>query len=214
MKKLLTLVAILFLNIAYAQKAEDLFKESDTRITWLGVDFSHVKLIGDFSQFGGAGEKSSAQVKRVYFPSWNMLILDERDKYDVGGMIRKDNIVYDIDMMMLHNAKAPVEEMETYNEPSYTADDIKKFVKEYKIDKKDGIGILFVAESLNKARTEAWFHFVAMNLNNNEILVHERLRGEPAGIGLRNYWAGAINDVIKEISKNKYKAWKNQYAKK
>jgi hypothetical protein len=212
MKKLLGLVPLLFLNIAIAQKADDLFKASDTRLTWLGVDFSHVKLIGDFSQFGGAGEKSASQVKKVYFPAWNMIVLDEREKYDVAGMLRKDNIVYDIDMMMLHNAKAPVEEMETYNEPSYSKDDIKKFVHEYKIEKKDGIGILFVAECLNKARTEAWYHFVAIDMNNNEILVHDRIRGEPKGMGLRNYWAGSINDVIKKIEKDRYKEWKSQYA--
>lgn len=212
MKKLLTLISLLVLNVTYGQKASDLFKESDTKVVWLGVDYSHVKLIGDFSQFGGAGEKSSSQIKKIYFPAWNRIILDERDKYDIAAMIRKDNLIYDIDMMMLHNAKAPVDEMETYNEPSYGKEDIKKFVKEYNIEKKDGIGVLFVAECLNKSRTEAWFHFVAMDLRNKEILVHDRVRGEPSGIGLRNYWAGAIHDVIKDISRNRYKSWKAEYA--
>ena len=211
MKKLLALIPVLFLNAGFAQKAENLFG-GDSKIYWLGVDFSHVKLIGDFSQFGGAGEKSAAQVKRIYFPAWNMLILDEREKYDVARMIRKDRVIYDIDMVMLVNATTPVDELESYNEASYSKDDIKKFVKGYKSEKQDGIGILFLAESLNKARTEAWFHFVAINLSNNEVLVHDRIRGEPGGIGLRNYWAGAIHEVIKEIEKTRYKDWKSEYA--
>jgi hypothetical protein len=215
MRKSILFIFICLLSIAsYAQTAEDLFTASDTKVSWLGIDFSNVKLIGDFSQFHGAGEKNASQIKNTYFPAWNMLILNEREKYDVAGMLRKDKVIYDIDMIMDINKDAPLEEMETYNAPTYSKEDIEKFVKKYKTMGKEGIGIVFVAESLNKANTEAWFHFVAINLTNNKVLVHDRIRGEPSGIGLRNYWAGAVRDVIKEISKSRYRDWKSDYAKK
>lgn len=212
MKKILLFLAFLSAFPAFAQNASDLFKPTETKYYWLGIDYSHVKLIGDFSQFANAGEKSSAEIKHKYFPAWNNLVLDERDKYDVRGMLRKDYITYDTDMMMDVNASAPVEELEAQNPVVYTRDDIQKFVKQYKPKSNDGIGIAFIAESLNKASTEAYYHFVAINLSNNTILIHDRLRGEPAGIGLRNYWAGSVYDVIKDIRNNRYKQWKSKYS--
>jgi hypothetical protein len=214
MKTLLFIIALLLVNTAYTQTAEDLFTSGSTRVSWLGIDFSHVKLIGQFSQFAGAGEKSASQIKSAYFPGWNNLIPDEREKYDIAGMLRKDHVYYDLDMIMNINAKTPVEELETHNAPQYTREDIEKFVGSYDTGPKEGIGVLFVAEVLNKASTEAWFHFVAINMRTKEVLVHDRLKGEPSGVGIRNYWAGAIHDVIVQISKNRYKDWKSQYARK
>ena len=199
--------------LANAQTAEDLFKASDTKIYWLGIDFSHVQLVGDFSQFNSAGEKSSVEVKNKYFPAWNEIVLNEAKKYDVKGMLRKENMVYDIDMIADVNSKAAVEELEVNNPVQYTREEVEKFVKRYKPASKDGIGIVFVAESLNKRELEAWYHFVAIDLSNNQVLVYDRLKGKPAGIGLRNYWANTIYDVIKEIKGDRYKEWKNKYTK-
>lgn len=212
MKILLSLIALLLAGASFAQKVEDLFVSGNTKVSWLGIDFSHVKLIGQFAQFGSAGEKNATQIKSVYFPGWNNLIPDEREKYDVAGMLRKDKVFYDLDMITAINANAPTEELETHNAPQYSREDIEKFVSSYNTAGKEGIGVLFVAEALNKASTEAWFHFVAINMTTKEILIHDRLRGEPSGIGIRNYWAGAIHDVITQISKNRYRDWKSQFA--
>lgn len=214
MKKILFLSICCFSIIARGQSAEDLFRTTDTKLYWLGIDFSNVKLIGDFSQFLGAGEKSASQIKKTYFPAWNELILNERQKYDVPGMLRKDDIIYDIDMITQLNTTAPLEEMEVDNDPNYTKADMERFVAKYNTAGKNGIGILLVAEVLNKNNAEAWFHFVALNLADKKILVHDRLRGIPAGIGLRNYWAGAIHDVLREIADTRYKTWKANYARK
>jgi hypothetical protein len=213
MKKLLTLLFIFFTIHAFCQQASDIFKNTDIKYYWLGIDYSHVKLIGDFSQFGNAGEKSSSEVKNKYFPSWNNIVLDEREKYDVKGMLRKDYITYETDMMTEINSNTPVEELEAANAVVYTRDDIEKFVKTYNPKIKAGIGIAFIAESLNKAETEAWYHFVAIDLSTNKILIYDRLKGKPGGIGLRNYWAGSIYDVIKDIKNIKYKEWKSKYGK-
>ncbi|MBK5283830.1 MAG: hypothetical protein JJE25_00370 [Bacteroidia bacterium] len=199
----------------YAQKAEDLFTSNDVKISWMGVDFSHIKLIGSFSQVQGVGEQSPSQVKNTYFLSWNQLIVNEQKKYNLREMIRKENLFYDIDMIMGINAKTPLEDMESasYNTPDYKIEDIAKFVSGYNTEGKSGIGILFLAESFNKAAEEAFVHFVALNLSTKEILIHQRIKGKPRGFGLRNYWAGAIYSVIKEI-RGYYKEWKAQYSKK
>jgi hypothetical protein len=199
--------------IAKSQSAEDLFRASDTKITWLGIDFSHVQLVGDFSQFNNAGEKSSIDLKTKYFPGWNEIVLNEAKKYDVKGMLRKENLIYDIDMIADINAKTAVEELETSNPVEYKREDIEKFVKRYSSKSKDGIGIVLVAETLNKRELEGWYHFVALDLSSNKVLVYDRIKGKPAGIGLRNYWANTIYDVIKEIKGDRYKEWKNKYSR-
>ncbi len=196
----------------FAQTARDLFRESNVKISWLGIDFSHVKLIGDFSEFAGAGERSTAQIRDKYFPQWNYLVLAEQSKYDIKGMLRKGDIYYDIDMINELNSRAPLENMEAHNNPNYKPEDIERFIKEYNLEGKEGIGIVFIAECLNKFANEAYIHFVAIDMTTMSILIHERIRGVPRGIGLRNFWAGAVYNVIKDIRSKYYNIWRKRYS--
>ena len=53
MKSLLVLILFSFVHFqSKAQELKELFTKSETQVHWLGIDFSHVKLIGDFKQFG------------------------------------------------------------------------------------------------------------------------------------------------------------------
>lgn len=197
-----------------AQTVADLFTKSETEIYWLGIDFSHVKLIGDFSQFGESGSVGVITIRNKYFPGWNELVLNESTKYDVAGMFRKPEMKLDTDGITTINSNASVESMEEDAEPNYKKEDIQGFVKKYDFGVKAGIGVLFVAESLNKNRESGKYHFVALNLATNEILLHEVFEGKAGGFGLRNYWAHSYYDVIVEIRDSKYKAWKKQYVSK
>jgi hypothetical protein len=213
MKKIfLSILSLLFVNqLLVAQTASDFFTPS--RIRYMGIDYSHVKLIGDFSEFMGAGEATEQTMRKIYFPGWNTLFQEEPDKYNVKSMIKKGDVVYDFDMVNSLNAKSSTEPMEATKTPVYTKEDIQKFIRNYGTMQREGIAVLFIAESLNKTANEAYFHFVAFRLADNEILIHERLRGEPKGAGLRNYWAGAIYDIMEDIKKNRYNNWKSKYAK-
>ena len=215
MKKLLLMCLLLICIVsAKAQTVQDLFHPGEVKISWLGVDFSHVKLIGNFAEFFEAGDKSTWQIRDIYFPSWNRIILEESAKYDIRGMLRTYDIYYDIDMIMDLNARAPLEEMESYNTPKFTGEDIESFVRDYNLEGKEGIGVLFIAECLNKSAMEAYFHFVAINMVTGEVLLHERLRGEPKGFGLRNYWANSMYRIIKDIQYYYYGSWKSKIAEK
>ena len=210
MKKILLIIimGVVIFQKAFSQTSEDLFYPSDVEIFWMGIDFSHVKLIGEFSHFNGAGEKSARQIKKDYFPAWNKLILNEREKYDLEGMMRKDQIIYNIDGVMAINEQADLEEMEVYNPPRYKEEDIQKFIEGYDLSNEKGIGLFLIAECLDKSAKEAYFYFVAISMPSKEILVLQRLRGEPSGFGVRNYWAGAIFHIFDEIKKSHYSSWK------
>ncbi|MDB5272096.1 MAG: hypothetical protein JWO58_463 [Chitinophagaceae bacterium] len=209
-KKIWLLLFMCLTSQGFAQTARDIFTTSDYEFTWLGIDYSQVKLIGDFSQFSGAGGVSPYSMKSRYFPAWNNLVINERSKYNIQGALRKSNLQYDISEVTVKNAEAALENMEVYNAPNYNQQKIQEMVNGYSFVGKKGVGILFVAECLNKASEEAYYHVVLINMMTKEILVYERIRSTPAGIGLRNYWAGSIYSVIKTIDKN-YKSWKARY---
>ncbi len=211
-KKLITLLFLFVCITGYTQTAKDLFVPSEVRISWLGIDFSHIKLIGEFSEIGGAGEKSVADVRSNLFPSWNRIVINEPKKYDIKGMLRKDSIIYDLDMIMEKNSKTPLETLEGTSTPNYSDADIAKFVKEYNTEGKTGISIIMIAESFSKPAEEAFIHFVAFNPVTKEVLIHERLREKPQGFGVRNYWARTIYNAMETIRKSYYKTWKEKYA--
>jgi len=193
---------------ATSQTLQDLFGESDVTITYLGIDFSHVRLIGNFAEFLEAGEKNVMEIRNSYFPRWNRVVLDEREKYDLAGMLRKYDIYYDIDMISALNQQTPLDELESYNPVRYSEADIREFVSQYDLAGKEGIGIIFVAESLNKSSEEAFFHFVAINMKTKEVLFQRRLQGEPNGFGLRNYWINSVYRIINDIKNYYYNEWK------
>jgi len=202
---------LVFIVTGYSQTAGDLFKPGQLR--YYGIDYSHVKLMGDFSQFMGAGETTLATMRNTYFPEWNTLVVSEADKYDLKGMLRKDKLLADLSMITSINANTPFETMEGSESPVYSKADIQNFIRNYSTTQRDGIALLFVAESMNKTLNEAYFHIVIFRLSDNEILIHERLRGEPIGMGLRNYWAGALYKVMGQVEKKHYMQWKKTYSK-
>lgn len=212
MKKLL-FIALLAISApkGYTQTIEDVFKESNVKVSWLGIDFSHVKLIGDFSQFFGTGTKTTNQIKDEYFVGWNTIIMNEPKKYDIKGMMRKGDIYYDVDMVMGLNSKTKLEDIESYNVPNYNKENIKSFVDAYDLSGKEGLGMMFIAESLNKNAGQAYFHFVVLNMKTKEILIEKRFMQDPSGFGLRNYWASTIYKVIKDIRTKQYPLWKKIY---
>ncbi len=207
-KLIFSLLLTLACSLSYSQTAADLFRKTDHKISWLGIDFSQVKLIGEFNHFFGAGSHSVVDVRDEYFNRWNRLVLAEPNKYDLRSMLRKTSIFYDIDMMNAINSSCSVENMEELNTPNYSLEQIRQFISLYPIENKSGIGVLMIAESLNKYAQEAYFHVVILNMETKEILIHERIRSKPSGFGLRNYWAGAIHQTMKQVENTYYRKWK------
>jgi len=210
MKKLMTIALVLLGVSAFGQTAEDFFIGRDP-VQWLGIDFSQVKLVGDFSQFGGHGSKDPGELKTQYFPAWNRLILNEPEKYDLREFLRLRDIEINIKMIMKRNDKAETDDMLTYNPEYLNKEDIRKIINSYDLTGEEGLGMVLIAESLNKIDEEAYFHFVVLNLKTKEVLISERLRGTPSGFGIRNYWAGAVYEILKNIDDRYYRLWRSKY---
>jgi hypothetical protein len=216
MKKIVALFCALtfLINALNAQSVEDLFKNSPTKITWLGIDYSHVKLIGSFSNFNENTKITPEIIKNDYFVRWNELILKESNKYTIDKMFRKKDINYTIEGITAINKQTEVTSIEQTTSPNYTELQLQQFVKNYYFNQSEGIGLMFVAESMNKIREEAIYHILAINLTNNEILLCDKFTTKPGGIGLRNYWASSFLKVIETIRDHKYAAYKKKYVHK
>lgn len=213
MKKVtLTLVIMISSFFLNAQSMSDLFNKSDVKLTWLGVDYSKMKLIGDFSQLTDTTSgNNSDQLRKRYFQELNNLFVAEPNKYDFKSMFKKESISNDIEMMIKLNQSKVFDDIIAYTPPNYSTDKIKDFVSEYNIRSKDGIGIMLITDALNKNLKEATYHLVILNLKTKEILLQQKIIGNARGFGFRNYWAGSVYHLIKQVNSNYYKKWKKEY---
>lgn len=212
MKNSILILLFFFVSIAInAQTTKDLFNESSYNYTYLGIDYSHCQFVGEFNQFAAAGGTSMVTIKEEYFQGWNAVVIRESDKYDLKGALRKEAIKYSITEVAEINDNTVVETMEALEGTEFSDEAITNIVSNYNFKEKDGVGIIFIAEQLNKIYEKGTFHFVIFNLSNNEILLHERYEEEAGGFGLRNYWIRPVYEAIEKINKS-YKKWRKEYA--
>ena len=213
MKNVFYFLGLLLMSITSVnaqEKVKDLFQASETQITWLGIDFSKVKLIGQFSQFADIGTKSAANMKLEFFPEWNSMIIREPSKYDVKGMIKKERIEYNTKWVTENNKKTPTEDLEAVNLPEYSKEFIQEHIKEQRYGISNGLGILFFVEYLNKTTEIAKIHFIAVDMDSRDIILHDTMESKPGGIGIKNYWAKSFSNTISLINSERYFIWKDE----
>ena len=79
---LIILFLLCFAQWVFAQRARDVFNPNFP-VTWLGLDFSQSRFIGDQAKF-----KTIFNAQNL-FDALNDLMLSEKDKFDVGKMLGK-----------------------------------------------------------------------------------------------------------------------------
>jgi hypothetical protein len=214
MRKKSILISLIFLSLSmvYSQTIEDFFdKKSNVKITWLGIDYSHVKLIGGFAQFNGAGEKTTETIRDDYFPAWNSFVYRESSKYDLKKMLHKPAVDIDLEMIRNINEASDCEKMNMLTPPEYTDQDIKAFIESYPEINKEGFVVLFIAEYMDKQEKKALYHYIVLNPRGKEILIHERIIATPGGFGVKNYWARSIFESFKIIG-YRFNKYRKRYA--
>ena len=217
MKNIFFALLLLSSNLTFSQVGQltpalkNLFDPNYRQITFLGIDFSKCKLIGDFTEALGVGETGSGQTKNAYFKAWNNLVSGEREKYNIKAIVKNQNIVADIEnVMKLNNAK-PVDELTGYKQPDYTAEEIKKHVQQYNTASNKGLGVALLIECFDKNNNQAVIDFVVVDLSTKETILLKKITTTPQGLGLRNYWAGSIYEAFKYIERSFIKEWKKEY---
>ena len=196
--------------LANAQNAKSAL--ASTEIVWFGLDFTKAKFVGAFDQAGGVAPATGSDMKSKWIPSWNSLIANEPQNFDLKKSFRKDNVIYDLKSINMLNGKIDVDGCMVYNEGKIERTEIDGMVKKYTPDvKKDGIGVSFIIENFNKGTQEATLFVTFFDIASKKVLVCEKITGKALGMGMRNYWAGAIKVILRQIDATEYKNWKSKY---
>ena len=212
LKSKFVFVSVLMLagTSSFAQDVKDIF-ERRTEITWLGLDMTGAKLIGDRQRWG-----STSDVMHL-MEAWNDIMIKEHDKFNLKSALQKDALDEGFDVTKEHNAALDISEIFSDNKDDHEhlkANDIASIVADYDFKNNKGIGVMFNVESFNKLKDEASVWVTFINMDTKEVFFTERLTGEPGGAGLRNYWANSIYDIITKIKRKEYENWKKKYYRK
>jgi hypothetical protein len=204
MKKILILSLILLTLSFKAFNQINPFTKKE--IIWFGVDFSAAKFIGK------EGFVNPVDITENKFNSWNMIIIKEPDKYNVRKYFKKNLVNYDTVLVRQRNATVKpdqlvIEKKETY---SFGKEKVAEIIKSYTPEEPSGIGLVFIVESFNKPKGKAYIYVTFFDIATKELLFTERVKGEPGGMSMRNYWAGAILSVMNR-SQGKLKEWGQSY---
>ena len=198
------LIALLFIGISFqpalAQTKANI-SDGSTPITWLGVDYSQAKIIGQAYQWEHAGEINSAEVRYKYIDGWNQLFVVEQKKYDVAKAVHRGSVNYAIDVTQKAN-NALTKDFFTNNPGDFhklTEQDISNVVKNYDFGTNTGIGLIFFVEGMSKGIESmgVWVTFVDMK--SKTVLQTTYKTAKPGGFGFKNYWAKPLYTILKEM---------------
>ncbi len=214
MKKVLILIAFMgAAGMISAQKtAQPVFTQDE--VVWYGLDFSQARFIGQFDQAAGAGEASAWELKHKYIPAWNALILNEPNKYDLQKTFQKSKVLYELKPVEKSNAELDEGEMQTYQAYRFEnpEETVSEIISAYTAgDQSEGVGLVFVVEYFHKDEKEASIYVSFFDIATRKLIFTERLTSSPRGIGLRNYWAGAIHRMLRDIERGAFKSWRKKY---
>lgn len=206
MKKLIfiALAALLSYN-GIAQTKADIFSEMP--ITWLGLDFTQLKFIGNASQFADAGQMTSREMRNKYFPGWNQLFIKEEKKYNVAEAVDRNSVTYAVNVTDNTNDKSTAEYF-TDNPGDFqhlTADKISSLVSKYDFKGNKGLGMMFFVEGMSKDKAEASIWVTFVNMDKKTVLLTKQMTEGAGGFGFNHYWAKSYLGALKDIDMKKWK---------
>lgn len=197
---------VLLSTAVYSQTAKEIFASPEPPVTYLGIDFTQARLIGD------AGAVAT-DLKDRHFPGINQVVINEPKKYDLTKAFKRTSITNDIAVTEAVNAKLDAEKIKSSNtadENRLNAAEIQKVVNNYNLDGKKGVGLVFIVEGLNKTGAKGSMYVTFIDMGSKKVLFTERMTGKAGGFGYKNYWAKSVYEVLEDIEKSKYKEWKSR----
>ena len=160
-------------------------------IKFYGIDYSQVKIFGAY--------ESPIQFKNA-FRRINELFIREAKKYNVGKQLKKEVTEISLDAVNQVNENIDPSKLMTYkSEYSLSKEEIKATIDALPIQKTSGVGMVFIAQFLDKSNNRGTYEVVFFNTETKEIIEEWMTDGKARGFGLRNYWAGSIHSALKKL---------------
>ena len=131
-------------------------------IKFYGVDYSQAKVFG--------ADESPIQFKDA-FRRINELFITEAKKYNVGKQLKKEVTEISLDAVNQVNENINVAElMTTKREYSLSKEQIKAAIEALPIQKTPGVGMVFIAQFLDKSNARGTYEVVFFNTETKEII--------------------------------------------
>jgi hypothetical protein len=212
MKKVLPLLLI-SLTIqsitAFSQTAKEVFNNTETKLVYLGIDFTKARLIDD-------AVANEVDIRDRQFPGINDVVVNEPKRYEINAAFNRSEIEHDLSLVAKKNEKINAEEIKSTNAADFERlkeSDIITLVKGYDFGTKNGVGVLFVMEGMSKGKKAASIWVTLVDMKSKKVLMTERVESKTAaGFSFRNYWASSIRNLLETIDKKKYNEWKQKYS--
>ena len=198
------LVLLVFSSFSYAQTVKDVFTSNS--ITWYGLDVSKLKCVGPAEAWG-----SPQKLRDTYFGAWNMVVVNEPDKYNIRKFFKKDVVKTSLDKVNEINSKVdPDSIIITYSKiPQISESALVNMAAQYSDQNKKGLGLVFIGEVFNKSTETGIIHVVFFDIASGRVLMIKTMEGKPAGFGLRNYWVRTVLGVMEQCQSN-WNRWKKE----
>ena len=176
-----------FMNYSFSQEYQ---KVSDIKkVIWLGVDFTAAKFT--------LVTEDPAVIVNQYLKAINVLIISEREKFNIRSFFKVDEVSNNIELAIEFNQQIDPSALVIFDDYKLDVDQVKDVIKKYDVEDKSGAGLIFVAENLNKVSQTGSYYVCFFDLSTKEIIDCKRMTGAVSGIGFRNYWACSIYNVMK-----------------
>lgn len=193
MKNIIILLVIFSFSLVQAQDVKKLF-EGD-KLVWCGMDFTRSQMIG-------VKDVKPEIVVSEFLDKWNQPMIYEPDNFPLGSYFRKLNVYFDVQSISNRNKTATVSTLFNENTVSYSRSEIEAIVKDLKLTRNEGLGLVVFVDYFNKKKAEASFQLAFFDVATKKLLLLKRITGTAQGAGLKAYWAGALNDAFRKIMKN------------
>ncbi len=163
-------------------------------VTWMGLDFTHAKLINR------TAFTNSRVIKDSYLSKWNNIIFNEPKKFDVSKYFGIEHLTFDISEVTDRNSQIEHQSLVVdHADKLLQKDEIKEIIAQY--PKADGIGLLLLVESFDKNNTTGTYWACFFDRATSEVLSAQKIAGRAKGIGIRNYWANSLYQAMKRYDK-------------
>lgn len=189
MKKITFLACFLLASIlSFGQDNKAKVKEASA-ITFFGVDFSKAKAYGV--------KELPYQLREAYLRI-NMLFTAEAKKYNIPMYFGKSDVTNSFESVNKNNAEMKDEDViSNTKKNTLTSEQISALIKGYKTEGQ-GVGLVFVAERLDKQDELGYYKVVFFDLASKDVLYSKAMVTKAAGFGVRNYWANTVHRILKE----------------
>jgi len=197
MKRLTVFPFFIMLAVSISGQSINELRNAES-ILWLGIDFTEARFEGEYD-FGVPGDLTEKLI-----PGWNQVLLAEPEKFDIASMFNFSKVETDFGLTFKKNESINPEniflnptEIEKY---SLTPEIIQDIVSKYDLDY-NGYALIFIVESYSKTTISGNIWVTFFHVPSKKVVYTKKMAGEARGFGIKNYWTGAVYDVMKACNK-------------